>query len=54
MKAATLKQLETIIGKLSNLNYKIEGNQLQDAIRQVAYVRDKLQSNQITIRKVKK
>ena len=50
-KSATLKQLETIIGKLSSLNYTIEGNQLQQAIREVAYVRDKLQSNQLTIRK---
>ena len=52
-KQSALKQLETIIGKLSNLNYHIVGNQLQDAIREAAYVRDKLQSNQLEIRKIK-
>lgn len=40
-----------IIGKLSNLNYQIEGNTLQSAIRETAYVRDKLQGNQLKIRK---
>jgi hypothetical protein len=53
-KQSALNQLETIIGKLSHLNYHIEGNQLQDAIRETAYVRDKLQGNQLTIRKIKK
>ena len=50
-KQSALKQLETIIGKLSNLNYQIEGNQLQSAIREIAYTRDKLQSNQLKVRK---
>lgn len=53
-KQAALKSLESIIGKLSNLNYHIEGNPLQEAIREVAYARDKLQSNQIEVRKIKK
>jgi hypothetical protein len=52
-KQSALKQLETIIGKLSYLNYNIEGNQLQDAIREAASVRDRLQSNQLTVRKLK-
>lgn len=52
-KQQILKSLESLIGKLSNLNYKIEGNQLQDAIRETAYVRDKLQTGQLTIRKLK-
>lgn len=49
-KQSALKQLETIIGKLSRLNYHIEGNQLQEAIRATAYTRDKLQSNQLKLR----
>ena len=53
-KATAIKQLETIIGKLSNLNYVITGNQLQDAIREVAHVRDRLQSNTLEIRKTRK
>ena len=53
-KQSALKQLETIIGKLSNLNYHIEGNQLQDAVREVAHVRDRLQSNDLEVRKIKK
>jgi hypothetical protein len=53
-KTSVIKQLETIIGKLSNLNYHIEGNQLQEAIRETSYCRDKVQSNQLTIRKIKK
>lgn len=53
-KAALVKQLDTIIGKLSNLNYKIEGNQLQQAIRETANVRDRLQSNQLNVRKTTK
>lgn len=51
-KQAALKQLETIIGKLGNLNYHIEGNQLQTALREVAYTRDKLESNQIKVKKI--
>jgi hypothetical protein len=53
-KQSAIKQLETIIGKLSHLNYHIEGNQLQEAIRETAYVRDRVQSNQLDIRKIKK
>jgi len=52
-KQSALKQLETVIGKLSQLNYHIEGNSLQSAIREVAYTRDKLESNQLSIRKIK-
>lgn len=52
-KPSALKSLDAIIGKLSSLNYNIEGNALQQAIREVAHVRDKLQSNQLTIRKIK-
>ena len=52
-KQSALKQLETIIGKLSRLNYHIDGNQLQEAIRESAYVRDKLQSNQVELRKIR-
>lgn len=36
---SALKSLETVIGKLSHLNYHIDGNQLQTAIREVARVR---------------
>lgn len=50
-KQSALKQLETIIGKLSHLNYQIEGNQLQTAIRETANVRNKVESNQLKIRK---
>lgn len=53
-KSSAIKQLETIIGKLSHLNYHIEGNQLQSATREVASVRDRLQSNQLSVRKIKK
>lgn len=49
--SAAIKQLETVIGKLSNLNYHIEGNQLQTAIREVASVRDRLQSKQLKVKK---
>lgn len=44
-KSSALKQLETIIGKLGHLNYHIEGNALQEAIRQTANVRNRLESN---------
>lgn len=53
-KQSALKQLETIIGKLSHLNYHIEGNNLEDAIKEVAYTRDNLRSNKIEVRKIKK
>lgn len=53
-KQSALNQLETIIGKLSHLNYHIDGNQLQEAIRETAYTRDKLQSNQLSMRKIVK
>lgn len=53
-KRDALKSLETVIGKLSHLNFHIEGNQLQDAIRATAYVRDRLQSGELGIRKTKK
>lgn len=42
-KQSTINQLETVIGKLSNLNYVIEGNRLQEAIRMVAKVRDNIE-----------
>lgn len=50
-KQQALKSLESIIGKLSHLNYKIEGNQLQTAIREVAHVRDRVQKGDLEIRK---
>lgn len=49
--ASAIKQLETCIGKLSYLNYHIPGNQLQTAIREIAYVRDRLESKQLTVKK---
>jgi hypothetical protein len=51
-KSSALKQLDTIIGKLSHLNYHIQGNTLQSAIRDTAYARNLLQSSQVKIRKV--
>lgn len=53
MKTATVKQLENIIGKLSNLNYRIEGNVLRTAIREVARIRDKVISGELKMRKIK-
>jgi len=53
-KQQAIKSLETIIGRLSNLNYRIDGNALQEAIREVAHARDKLQSGDIEMRKIKK
>jgi len=50
-KQAVINQLETVIGKLSNLNYKIEGNQLQEIIREVARVRDRVAGNDLSLRK---
>jgi hypothetical protein len=50
-KQSIVNQLETVIGRLSNLNYKIEGNQLQTAIREVAYVKDRLINDDLSIRK---
>lgn len=53
-KTTALNQLETIIGKLSNLAYHIDGStDLQEAIRKVANVRDKLESGQNKIRKTR-
>ena len=52
-KAATIKTLDSIIGKLSHLNYKIEGNTLQTAIREVAYAKNLLETNQVKLRKAK-
>jgi len=52
-KQQVIKSLESVIGKLVDLNYKIDGNELQTAMREVAYVRDKLQTNKIKIRKIK-
>jgi hypothetical protein len=50
-KSSIIKQLDTVIGKLCHLNYKIEGNQLQTAIREVSYTKEKLQSNNLKVRK---
>jgi hypothetical protein len=52
-KQKTIKSLDSVIGRLIHIGSKLEGNQLQEAIREVAYVRDKLQSGQIDIRKLK-
>lgn len=49
-----IQQLETTIGKLSKLNYVIVGNQLQEAIREVANVRDRVRAHELNIRKNKK
>jgi hypothetical protein len=46
-KSAALKKLETVMSKLTQLNFQIQGNHLHDAIREVAYVRDKVQSGDI-------
>jgi hypothetical protein len=45
------KMLETVIGKLSHLNYNIQGNQLQEAIREVADVLNRLKTGELKIRK---
>lgn len=50
----TIRQLETIIGKLSKLNYAIIGNQLQEAIRETAHVRDRVRAHELDIRKINK
>lgn len=52
-KKSALNQLETIISKLSKLNYHIDGNQLQQAIREADYVRNKLQGGLLDIKKIK-
>lgn len=52
-KQAAIKSLETVIGKLIHLNGNIQGNQLQEAIREVAHIRDRLQSNDLSVIKVK-
>lgn len=49
-KQQAIKSLESIISKLIHLNAKIEGNQLQDAINKVAYVRDKAEQGQLKIK----
>jgi hypothetical protein len=53
-KSAALKKLEVVMGKLDHLNWHIEGNKLGDAMREVAHVRDGLQNNQLTVRKITK
>ena len=53
-KQSILNQLETIIGKLVHLNYHIEGNQLQDATREVAHVRDRMQRGDMEVKKFPK
>jgi len=53
-KQQAVKSLESIIARLSSLNYKIEGNELHDAIGQVAYVRDKVRSGEMELRKIKR
>lgn len=52
--ASAIKQLETIISKLMYLNFEIEGNTLQSAIRDVSTIRDGLESKRLSVRRVKK
>jgi hypothetical protein len=50
-KQSALKSLDTVIGKLMHLQYHIDGStSLQEAIREVAYVRDKLLSGHNTMK----
>lgn len=49
-KSAAIKSLQSVIGKLSNLNYHIDGNQLQTAIREVASVISKLETKQLKMK----
>lgn len=51
MKQTTIKSLESILSKLIHLNSKIEGNQLQSAIREIAYVRDMIIRNELEVKK---
>lgn len=53
-KLSLAKSLDSIIGRLMDINFKLEGNQLQDAMRSVAYVKDRLESGDIEIKKFKK
>lgn len=49
-----VKSLESIIGRLTHLNANIEGNQLQEAIREVARVRDRVMVRDLKIKKTPK
>jgi hypothetical protein len=53
-KQSAIKQLETIIGKLSKINFHIEDSSLGDAINEVAYTRNKLREGKIEVRKFTK
>jgi len=48
--SSIVKQLDKVIGKLSNINYNIEGNVLGDAINAVAYVRSNVAGKQYKIK----
>jgi len=52
-KSSALKQLDTIVGKLMKLNYNIEGSPLNEAIKEVAHVREKLFDTGFKMKKTK-
>ena len=52
-KQSALNSLDTVIGKLSHLNCNIEGNLLENAIKQVAYVRGKLIMSHTKVKQLK-
>lgn len=53
-KTSIINSLDRIIGRLVDINFKLEGNQLQDAIREVAHIKENIERNYIEIKKFKK
>lgn len=51
MKRKLIKQLDTIIDKLINVSSHLQGNQLQDAIREVYRIRDRIEVGNIALKK---
>lgn len=53
-KTTLINSLDSIIGRLIDINFKLEGNQLQEAIREIAHVKERVEKNEIEIKKFKK
>lgn len=50
-KQQAVKQLDTVIGKLIYISSNIQGNAFQTAIREVTFIRYRVESEQLTIKK---
>lgn len=50
-KQSVIKSIDSIIGKLVHLNANIEGNQLQQSIREIARIRDRLMVKDLKVKK---